>query len=77
MQEQAEHIYHSFLVRCWLTPPTTADEPPAWRFELQEVSAESEKHRFRNLDLLCAFTSAKLDGIVAEHSQVNQKGENL
>ena len=77
MQEQTEHIYHSFLVRCWLSPPMTADEAPAWRFELQEVSAESEKHRFRNLDLLCAFTSEKLAAIVAEHSGENQIGERL
>ena len=74
MQAQTEHIYHSFLVRCWLIPPTTADEIPAWRFELQEVSAESEKQRFSNLDQLCTFTSEKLEEIVTRH---NQTGERL
>ena len=77
MLEQTDHIYHSFLVRCWLIPPATADEAPAWRFELQEVSAESEKHRFRDLDQLCTFTSAKLESIVTEHSEINQIGESL
>lgn len=69
MLKQTDRLYHSFLVRCWLIPPTTADEAPVWRFELQDISAESKKHRFPNLDQLCAFTSEKLESIVTEHSK--------
>ncbi len=65
MAEQADHIYQSFLVRCWLIPPATTDEPPNWRFELREVSAEPRKHRFSELEQLKAFMSAKLGAIAA------------
>ena len=63
MSKQADLIYQSFLIRCWLIPPATADEPPAWRFELREVSANAQKHRFSDLEQLKAFMLAKLAAI--------------
>ena len=81
MSKQTEQIYHSFLVRCWLTPPATADEPSAWRFEVQEVTDEFQKHRFSNLEQLNAFTSAKLTAVAAENNNSErddgQNGEKL
>ncbi len=43
-----------------------AGEPAAWRFELQEVSAESPKHRFNDLEEVRAFVSAKLTAVAAD-----------
>ena len=60
MSKQADLIYQSFLIRCWLIPPATADEPPAWRFELREVSAEPQKHRFSDLEQLKDLIDAEL-----------------
>ena len=74
MSKQTERLYHSFLVRCWSTLPATAGEPSAWRFEVQEVTDESQKHRFSNLEQLHAFTSAKLTAVAAENN--NGKGED-
>ncbi|MFQ5399581.1 MAG: hypothetical protein ACE5E7_08280 [Anaerolineae bacterium] len=76
MSEQAEQVYQSFLVRCWLILPVTADEPPTWRFELREVTAESQKHRFSDLEQLKAFMAAKLAAIAASSKQDNHIGEN-
>lgn len=73
MTEQADQVYQSFLVRCWLISPATAGEPPAWRFELREVSAEQQQHRFSNLEQLKDFMSAKLAAITVRS---NQEGGN-
>ena len=47
--------------------PGVADEPTAWRFELQEVSAESAKHRFNDLEQVYAFVAARLTNIAADN----------
>lgn len=80
MSKQADQVYQSFLVRCWLIPSATTDEPPIWRFELREVSAEPQKHRFSDLEQLKAFLSTKLATITVhsnrEGGQVeSQKGD--
>ena len=63
MSRQAHQVYHAFLVRCWLVPPETTDEPALWRFELREVPAEERKHRFSDLEQLNEFVSLKLAAI--------------
>ena len=73
MSKQVDQIYQSFLVRCWLIPPVTTDEPVTWRFELREVSAEPQKHRFSDLEQLKASISAKL---AANTVGSNQEGGN-
>ena len=60
MPEEAKQVYQSFLVRCWLLGPATAETPVVWRFELREVAAEPQKHHFNDLEQLKAFISAKL-----------------
>jgi hypothetical protein len=63
---QIEQVYQSFLIRCWLIPPATADEPPAWRFELQEVTAESPVQRFGSFTQLHEYLAARLTAVVGE-----------
>jgi hypothetical protein len=63
MSIQADQIYHSFLVRCWLIPPATTDELPTWRFELRDVTADPQKERFSDLEQLKEFVAAKLAAI--------------
>ncbi len=75
MTEQADQIYQSFLVRCWLVSPATADEPPAWRFELREVSADPKKHRFSDLEQLKALMMAKLATITVRRNREGGKEE--
>jgi hypothetical protein len=69
MVKQADQLYHSFLVRCWFIPAATVDEPPTWRFELQEVSAEPQKYRFSDFEQLQAFMAAKLTAVAAASNQ--------
>jgi hypothetical protein len=71
MSEQIQPLYQSFLVRCWLMPSETMDEPSLWRFELQEVTAESHKHRFGNLEQLKAFMSARLTAVSDSSTQID------
>jgi len=73
MPKEADQFYQSFLVRCWLIPPATTDELPTWRFELRDVTAEPQKHRFSDLEQLKAFMSAKLAAITVRS---NRKGGN-
>ena len=75
MAKEADQIYQSFLVRCWFIPPAAGDEPPTWRFELRDVSAESAKHRFSDLEQLKAFMSAKLAALAAGSSPNRDKEE--
>jgi hypothetical protein len=73
MSKEADQVYQSFLVRCWLIPPATKDEPPAWRFELREVAAEAQKHRFSDLAQLKEFISAKLAALAAGTGNVENR----
>jgi hypothetical protein len=77
MSKQADPVYQSFLIRCWFIPPATADEPPAWRFEVQEVTDESQKHRFSDLEQLQAFVAAKLVAVAAGSNRDSDKDINL
>jgi hypothetical protein len=76
MSKEADQVYRAYLVRCWLIPPVTTNEPPAWRFELREVPADSEKHRFSDLEQVKEFISAKLAAIAAGSSPNSEKEEN-
>jgi hypothetical protein len=76
MAKQADQVYQSFLVRCWLMPPATTGEPAAWRFELREVAAEPQKHGFSNLEQLKAFMAAKLTAVAASSQQDSGEEEN-
>ncbi|MBP6470744.1 MAG: hypothetical protein KBE23_05305 [Chloroflexi bacterium] len=70
MAKQDDHeVYTSFLVRCWFIPPVVDDETPTWRFELREMSAEAQKHRFRNFEQLVAFMSGKLTAVAVNNNQ--------
>lgn len=77
MAKQADQVYQSFLVRCWLMPPATTGEPAAWRFELREVSAEPQKHGFSDLEQLIAFVAAKLTAVAAASNQDGDKNSSV
>lgn len=80
MLENGDLNYQSVLVRCWLLPSSMADEPQAWRFELRDVSAEAQQHRFSDLEQLKAFILAKLAVMADDRerdgdSEDSRKGE--
>jgi hypothetical protein len=77
MAKQADQVYQSFLVRCWLMPPATTDEPAAWRFELREVAAEPQKYGFSDLEQLIAFMAAKLTAVAATSNQDGDKNSSV
>ncbi|MBP6802487.1 MAG: hypothetical protein KBE23_21365 [Chloroflexi bacterium] len=60
MTEPTEQRYHSFLIRCWLTRPSTPQAPPVWRLELQEVSDQAREHHFGSFNELVDFLSAEI-----------------
>lgn len=75
MNEQSHQIYRSFLVRCWMTVPGKTGAPPAWRFELRDVSAEPQKHRFSDIEQLKEFMTVELAAI-AERGGQDDSGED-
>jgi hypothetical protein len=77
MAKQADQVYQSFLVRCWLVPPATTGEPATWRFELREVSAEPQKYGFSDLEQLIAFVAAKLTAVAAASNQDGEKNSSV
>ena len=75
MSKQTHQAYYSFLVRCWLIPGETTDEPALWRFELREVPAGDQKHRFGDLEQFKEFMSAKLGAIATGSNQDSKEEE--
>lgn len=75
MQKDAQSIYQSYLIRCWLVSSSTESEYPIWRFELREVSAEPQKHRFSDLEQLKTFLSATL-ALMAVDKERDDDSEN-
>ena len=69
MRHEVDQVYYSFLVRCWLMPRTVNSEPVVWRFELREVTAEPDIHRFANLKALNAFLAGKLTSLAGSGDQ--------
>lgn len=63
MAPNGAQLYQSFLIRCWSTPQEGDDGVPEWRFELQVVAAEQEKHLFSSYELLMAFVAARLAAV--------------
>jgi hypothetical protein len=47
------------------------DESALWRFELQEVSAESQKHRVSDLEQVKTFISARLSAVSDSSTQID------
>ena len=68
MPKKKQQIYQSFLVRCWFMPRETKDEPPNWRFELQEVLVDSQNHGFSDLEQLKESMWARLVAIAASNN---------
>lgn len=73
MSKQTGQVYRSFLVRCWFIPAETADALPIWRFEVQEVAAEPQKHRFSDFEQLKSFMAATLTAVAADSNPDNDK----
>lgn len=52
--------YQSYLLRCWEVRSQQPDQPPTWRFSLQNPQTE-QKHGFADLEELVDFLRAELD----------------
>lgn len=76
MSTEAHQLYHAYLIRCWLIPAATAGESPAWRFELREVPADPEKHRFSDLEQVKEYMSAKLATQALNSDRADGQEEN-
>ncbi|MDX1418037.1 MAG: hypothetical protein R3293_27795 [Candidatus Promineifilaceae bacterium] len=75
MADQSHQIYHSFLVRCWLMPGKTTDEPALWRFEVREVPAGDHNHRFGDIEGLKKFMASELAAIATGGNRDNNSEE--
>ena len=51
--------YRSYLLRMWEARGERPDEPPVWRFRLQEVQT-GEQCAFPDLEALIAFLRAEM-----------------
>jgi hypothetical protein len=47
--------YQSYLLRCWQEKQAGPEQPPQWRFMLQEVSDAQRHHAFGSFAQLVAF----------------------
>jgi hypothetical protein len=51
--------YRSYLLRIWETRSERPDEPPTWRFRLQDARTGAQ-HAFPDLEALVAFLRAEM-----------------
>ena len=61
MPREKTGSYRSYLLRCWLEQ-TSSEQPPQWRFMLQEVSEAQRQHAFSSFERLVAFLRSELLG---------------
>jgi hypothetical protein len=61
MPKEKTGSYRSYLLRCWQEHPSS-EQPPEWRFTLQEVSGAQSQHAFGSFDQLVAFLHSELLG---------------
>jgi len=55
MPKEKAGSYRSYLLRCWQEERTTPQQPPAWRFVLQDVSDAQRQQAFGDFEQLVAF----------------------
>lgn len=51
--------YRSYLLRMWEARGECPDEPPTWRFRLQDVRSDAQR-AFPDLEALVAFLQAEM-----------------
>lgn len=54
--------YRSYLLRCWQEKHASPEQPPQWRFMLQEVSDAQRQHAFGSFEQLIAFLRSEILG---------------
>ncbi len=54
--------YRSYLLRCWQEQGATPDQPPVWRFVLQEISGEQRQLGFGSFEQMADFLLDELMG---------------
>lgn len=62
MPEEKTGSYRSYLLRCWQEKHASPEQPPEWRFTLQEVSGAQSQYAFGSFDQLVAFLRSELLG---------------
>ena len=62
MPQEKEGSYRSFLLRCWQEARASPDQPPLWRFVLQDVAAGQEQHAFGSFEQLVTFLRNEILG---------------
>jgi hypothetical protein len=62
MPEEKIGSYRSYLLRCWQEKHTSFEQPPEWRFTLQEVSDAQRQRAFGSFEQLVAFLRSEIQG---------------
>jgi hypothetical protein len=50
----------AYLLRCWQEGNATAEQPPRWRFSVEEVLRKGPRRGFDSLEALMAYLEAEL-----------------
>lgn len=62
MSKEKSSAYRSYLLRCWQEKPADPEQPPLWRFMLQDVADAQRQHAFSSFEQLVAFLRTEILG---------------
>lgn len=60
MPKEKTGSYRSYLLRCWQEEHTRPEQPPLWRFMLQDVADAQRQHAFGSFEQLVAFLRTEI-----------------
>ena len=67
MVSQKSSAYQTYLVRCWREESGSSDQEPPWRFSVEDILGERQRHGFGSLAEVVAYLQ---DGLGSETVQV-------
>lgn len=60
MPKEKAGSYRSYLLRCWQEERANPQQPPLWRFVLQDVSDAQRQQAFGDFEQLVAFLRSEI-----------------
>ena len=62
MPEEKKGSYRSYVLRCWQEKQASPEQPPEWRFTVQDISEAQRQPAFGSFEQLVAFLRSEILG---------------
>ena len=69
MRRNKSRPHRAYLLRCWQEGNTAPEQPPRWRFSVEEVLRKGPRRGFDSLEAVAAFLRSELSDSRDEPAQ--------